>query len=101
MTSRAFRMVRMSRICQRELVLVFEQLLPDVVLRAAVADVRDGGAVDGHAARRASEGEVAVVTENLVGVDLAGDGGAEGVFRNHGGVVDEMAEAALVDHVVR
>ena len=75
-------------------------MLPDVVLRAAPADVRDGGAVDGHAAGRAAEGEIAVVAENLVGMDLAGHGGAEGVFRNHGGVLDEMAEAALVDHVV-
>ena len=101
MTSRAFRMVRMSRICQRVMFLIFDQLLPGVVLGSAPADVRDGCAVDSHAAGCASEGEVAVVTENLVGVDLAGDGGAEGVFRNHGGVVDEMAEAALIDHVIR
>ena len=71
-----------------------------MVLRAAVTDVGNGGAVDGHAACRASEGEVAVVAENLVGMDLAGGGRAEGVCRNHGGVVDEMAEAALVDHVI-
>ena len=71
-----------------------------MVLGSAPADVRDGVAVDGHAAGRAAEGEVAIVAENLVGMDLAGDGGAEGVLRNHGGVVDEMAEAALVDHVI-
>ncbi len=72
-----------------------------MVLGSAPADVRDGVAVDGHAAGCASEGEVAIVAENLVGMDLAGDGGAEGVLRNHGGVVDEMAEAALIDHVIR
>ena len=49
--------------------LVFNQLLPDVVLCAAPADVRDGVAVDGHAAGCASEGEVAIVAENLVGIN--------------------------------
>ena len=72
-----------------------------MVLCAAPADVRNRCAVDGHTAGRATEGEIAVVAENLVGMDLAGHGGAEGVFRNHRGVVDEMAEAALIDHVIR
>ena len=89
----------MSWVCQRG-VLIFNQLLPDVVLRTAPTDVRDSVAVDGHAAGCAAESEVAVVAENLVGMDLARHCGAEGVCGNHGGVVDEMAEAALVDHVV-
>ena len=72
-----------------------------MVLGSAPADVRDGRAVDGHTAGRASEGEVAVVAENLVGMDLARHCRAEGVFGDDGGVVDEMAEAALVDHVIR
>ena len=81
-------------------ILVFDQLLPDVVLGSAPADVRDGRAVDGHAAGRAAEGEVAVVTENLVGMDLSRHSRAESGCRDDGGVVDEMAEAALVNHVV-
>ncbi len=71
-----------------------------MVLGSAPADVRHGRAVDGHAAGRTTEGEVAIVAENLVGMVLSGHGGAESGCGDNGGVVDEMADAALVDHVI-
>lgn len=66
---------------------------------AAGASGGDRSAVDGYAALGAGEGQLAVGAENLIGVTIAGQGTAGFSCGDDGGIVHEMAVAALVDFV--